>query len=281
MKKHRQIFAIFVLFSSFFCIPAVAEAIPVDFYAAISDSKDTNMIRMTENLYFQQLNSLDGYDVSDRRPEEWQKKDEDASDSIVFFAEIQESPDSAGWICILNAISRLSGERKTSVKIYDSYYKILLDAKNSLVSLLSSLNSDGAEAVVESEKKTEVPSQKALSVESIAGNWTGEPYIEKIVILRGGKGFVIYKNGASMTIQVSISGNSVHVQQVGRPNASYYPELPRETAMLVARTAAPIEWNLSMTDDDTLSGKKSTLEPADTPEGAASAHVEVVWQRKK
>ena len=279
MRKSCRFLAFFAILF-FACLPFFAESVSVSFYAAVSDSKDTNMIRMTENLYFQQLNSLDGYTVFDRRPEEWQKNDEDSDDSIVFFAEIQESPDTAGWICILNAISRASGERKTSVKIYDSYYKILLDAKNSLQSLLSSVIS-GTEIADDGEKEGASASSKNLTVENIAGNWTGEPYIEKIVILRGGKGFVIYKNGASMTIQVSISGDVVRVQQVGRPNASYYPELPREIALSVARTASPIQWELSMTDGDTLSGKKSTLEPANTPEGAAKADIEVVWQRKK
>ncbi len=279
MKKRNRLSAFFIILCLIFGFSSFAETISVDFYASISDSKDTNMIRMTENLYFSQLNSLEGFSVADKRPTEWQKGDEGDENSIVFFAEIQESPDSAGWICILNAISRATGERKTSVKIYDSYYKILLDAKNSLLSLLTSVS--GEEDNSEQVEQSSSSSQKALSIETIAGNWTGEQFIEKIVILRGGKGFVIYKNGASMTIQVSISGSSVHIQQVGRPNASYYPELPREIALAVARTAPPIEWELSLIDDDTLSGKKSTLEPSNTPLGASEASIEVEWQRKK
>ena len=260
----------------------------MEFYAAVSASKDTNMIRMTENLYFQQLSNLEGFSVSDKRPEEWQKKideeSENQEDKIVFFAEIQESPDTAGWICILNAINQKNGERKTLVKIYDSYYKILLDAKLSLQSLLSSFGmaaADASENSAQEGQTEEEKGQKVASLEDIAGNWTGEPYIEKIVILRGGKGFVIYKNGASMTIQVSITGSSVHIQQVGRPNASYYPELPRDIALSVARTASPIEWELSLTDEDTLSGIKSTLEPSADSTGASQASIEVVWQRKK
>lgn len=284
MNKIREsiTFAIILIFFAFF--PVSLSALPVDFYAAVSASKDTNMIRMTENLYFQQLSNLEGYTVSDKRPEEWKKKEseEDEIEKIVFFAEIQESPDTAGWICILNAINQKSGERKTLVKIYDSYYKILLDAKLSLQSLLSSF---GMEEEAQNETKESVAgqekSEKTASIEDIAGNWTGEPYIEKIVILRGGKGFVIYKNGASMTIQVSISGSSVHIQQVGRPNASYYPELPRDIALSVARTASPIEWELSLTDEDTLSGIKSTLEPSNNSSGAEQANIEVVWQRKR
>ena len=290
MKKIREHLTLFIFLIFMLPFPLFAKSVAVDFYAAVSASKDTNMIRMTENLYFQQLSSLDGYTVTDKRPAEWQKGNEEESgeDKIIFFAEIQESPDSAGWICILNAINQSNSDRKTSVKIYDSYYKILLDAKNSLQDLLSSFSAtdsggNNAESAKKEEPITPAVSEqnKGISVENIAGNWTGEPYIEKIVILRGGKGFVIYKNGASMTIQVSVVGSSIHIQQVGRPNASFYPELPRDIALSVARNASPIEWELSLTDDNTLSGIKSTLEPSNNSDGAAKANIEVVWQRKK
>ena len=69
-----------------------------------------------------------------------------------------------------------------------------------------------------------------MTLDTLAGTWTGDTLIDKIVILRGGKGFVIFKNGASMNIVISINGSSVTVIQKGRSNASFYPELSRELA---------------------------------------------------
>ena len=36
------------------------------------------------------------------------------------------------------------------------------------------------------------------TLETLAGTWTGEALVDKVIILRGGNGFVIFKNGASM-----------------------------------------------------------------------------------
>ena len=98
----------------------------------------------------------------------------------------------------------------------------------------------------------------------LSGIWSGEPFTDKIVILRGGRDFIIFKNGATMNISVSAEENSEHgslikIRQIGKPNASFYPELPREIALSVAPNASPIEWNFTMNDENALSGTKTTL----------------------
>lgn len=269
-------------------------AIPVEFYSSISESKDTGMIKMTEDMYFSQLSSLENYEVIDKRPGYFDidsfsaQKSENA---IVFFAEIQEGENSSGWVCILTAIDKKTGKKNMQAKIYDSYYKILLDSKQSLRSLLSIFtsteesDSNAIKDAVSENIKSQLENNNAtkqLSIDDIAGNWDGEPYIDKIVIMRGGRGFVIFKNGASMLINITISENKVHIKQVGKSNASYYPELPRELALKIARDATPIEWSLTQEEDGSLSGTKETIKPSDSPEGGIEkTQISVLWSRKK
>lgn len=250
-----------------FAVAAVHAATPVDFYATVSGSSDVSMLKMTTDLFFTQLQSLDGYAVIDRRDTLF-SADTASVSNISFYAEIQEDAD--GWVCTLHATQ--NGKYANSSKKYANYYKILLDAKSSLETLFSSLagTSSGASAAATS----------ASDVEKLAGTWSGEPQIDKVVILRGGRGFVIFRNGASMNIAVEVRGSSVTIRQVGKFNASFYPELPRSTALQNADTAPLIEWNLTISGN-TMSGTKTTLvEDSGSTTGAASGTVEVNWLRR-
>ena len=100
--------------------------------------------------------------------------------------------------------------------------------------------------------------------------------------MRGGRGFVIFKNGSSMNITVEIksdgSSQNIIITQNGKANASFFPELPREVALKEAVNADPVKWILTLDDDDTLSGIKSTLILNDGV--AINGTMNVVWKRK-
>ena len=151
-----------------------------------------------------------------------------------------------------------------------------MEAKNSLQELLEDFRNHNPNTTFQNENsspKTNI----SLSLDTLSGTWKGDNHISKIVILRGGKGFVIYKNGASMNIQVSIQDNMIFAQQTSRANASFFPDLPREVALVMANNASPIQWKLSLVDDNTLSGEKLTLMP--TENSAELQSVNVTWER--
>lgn len=245
----------------------------VEFYSTVSSSEDTDMISMTTNLFFTQLQGLDGYSVSDRRDKEFSGAGDFISD-LAFFAEIQE--DSDGWICTLNVIDRKTKRIVTETKSYASYYKILLDAKSSLENVLENMDRQ----VSDQKKDSDGDSSQDINLDTLAGTWTGDTLIDKIVILRGGKGFVIFKNGASMNITVAIRGTSVVITQKGRSNASFFPELNREVALKNVATASPIKWEFNITDSQTLKGIKTTLvEDKKSSTGASPKEIEVEWEK--
>ncbi|MBO4404744.1 MAG: hypothetical protein J5780_05370 [Treponema sp.] len=265
-------------------VPLTAEAVsPVDFFATESESSDENMIKMTTDLFFSQFQTIDGYSVNDRRKEHY-SRDLPTGDGISFYAEIQESPDGQ-WMCTLNAIKNSGEKNVSSTKKYESYYKILLDAKPSIENLLTNLSGNLPLSSQENsvfENMDFPPSKPAAGgIDSIAGTWGGEKDVEKILILRGGKGFVIFKNGASMNIQVAVEGTAVTVTQTGRSNASFFPDIPRPVALKNAASAEPVRWSLSINSDGTLSGTKNTLLlKAGSTEEVFYGTVNVTWTKR-
>lgn len=249
----------------------------VDFFATVTSSSDTNTIKMSTDLYFTQFQGLDGYLVTDRRDTPYSEMPNSGCD-IAFYAEIQESD--GGWSCTLNAISK-KGQHLSETRTYASYYKILLDAKSSLENILNNVAS-GATSTAETETQDSGEPYTEATLETLAGTWTGESLIDKVIILRGGNGFVIFKNGSSMNVGVTVKGSNVTVVQKGRSNASFHPEISRELAVKAATDAEPIKWTLTTTSAVSMKGTKSTLvEDEQSSTGVSSASIDVEWTKQQ
>ena len=89
-----------------------------------------------------------------------------------------------------------------------------------------------------------------------------------------------------MNINIAITSESdmsstINITQSGKPNASFYPELSRKTALENAPNAEPLEWKLTLTDSNTMQGSKKTLvEDESSPTGASQGTASVTWTRK-
>jgi hypothetical protein len=263
----------------------------IEFYGLDAAGVDANMIDMTRNLYLTQLKEISSLTVTDRSKDPQvqsnvrQAAETAAGTGYAVYAEIAgDSAKDTNWICTLHARNMENGDTIDFSKEYSSYYKILTDAKPSITGLIDKIRGGN---IKPDAVQTAKPIRTQVSTEFLAGTWQGEEYIAKIVILRGGRGFVIYKNGATMNINVTVlkSGqdgtSTISITQAGKPNASFFPELPRKIALENAPTAQPLQWVLTMTDDDTMSGTKETLieDPA-SPTGARTGEAPVLWTRQ-
>ena len=247
------------------------------------------MVKMTENLYLTQLGEIAGLSVIDKRNSGFTQKyfnegkaDFSEADSpLIFYAVIEKNSDSGGkWICTLNIADSSTGDIHSYRKEYDSFYKILMESKLSLQSVFEQLLKPGHTMEHSTDSYEDTDRKPQVSTDSVAGTWSGEDYIDKIIILRGGRGFVVYKNGATMNITVSVNNKTetVEITQSGKSNASFFPELPRKTALEAATTALPIQWNLNLENTNTLTGTKTTLiASGDTAEAGT---LPVTWLRK-
>ncbi|MDR1785127.1 MAG: hypothetical protein LBR23_01490 [Spirochaetaceae bacterium] len=272
MKK-TAVFIVFSFLISGGGFPQTPLPSTIVFYGALSNSEDAAIITMTDELFYSQLQALPNYTLVDRRNIPFSEEVlASQGEAIVFHAEIMQ--EGAAWDCTLYAMVPSANKSAAYTRKYDTYYRILTDAKGSLSSLLGSLEGDGAAPRVESQGRL------PLSLASLAGNWSGGRDINKVVLLRGGRGFVIFKNGASMNIEVKIEDSQVIVLQTSKPNASFYPDMPRDVALLVAKEAPPIQWNFSLTDADTLTGAQKTVRLPQDSDSLEAAEVPAIWKRR-
>lgn len=265
-----------------------AQSYNIDYYGIVSTEIDANMSKMTSDLYFTQLSEINNFSVSDKRTTPNLSERPDASEfaegKLSFFTLITKDTNADKWITTYYVVDKTKNEEHSKRKIYDSFYKLLMEPKDVLKDTIKQLieNDNVATGISTSIQESSTPkSAKIASTEELSGTWSGEDSINKIVIMRGGRGFVIFNNGASMNITVELSGSesnrTVTVIQKGNSNASFYPDLKRTAALSAAVSAAPIKWTLTLTDTNTLKGIKNTLLPDgdDYKEGT----IPVVWTK--
>lgn len=279
-------------------LPGIAGAAPkqvsVDYYGVVSKSSDLNMLKMAQDIFLSQMKTIDYIAVEDRRP-----STSGASLSvpiiagsgakIAFYTEIEEgvSNSTKVWNCKFNAIDTELNITHTKTESFDSYYKILASARLCIESVLSDFKQqdDAEQDKIPSPPREPKIFEGNIDIESLAGTWFGEPYTDKIIVLRGGRGFIIYKNGATMNIKITAKGKGadgeqeLEVVQVGKSNASFFPELPRQVALNIASSAHPIVWTFRITDGE-LHGTKKTLLPAKNENGASEGTTETVWKKR-
>jgi len=283
------------LTASFILICSKAFSLPsmqIDYYGVVSQSQDASMLKMAQDIFFTQLNSLDNSQIDDKRTDpnstlttipEFQN-----NNHYVFFAELTDSETSAGtqqWTCVYNAVNSSTSQKVSRTVVYESYYNILVGSKGTIEELFNEISTSSA--AIKPVPKADKDGKFAVNLDSLAGNWAGEKLADKIVILRGGRGFVIYKNGASMNISVTVTdidsaGNitGLKITQTGKANASFYPDLPRELALTSAANADPVTWELKLTSAKSMSGIKNTLVYSPSLGKAVKGQEEVNWFKK-
>ena len=213
----------------FFLTAALISAAPlqIDYYGVVTSSSDLNMSKMAQDIFYTQLNSIDNLKILDKRPDVGSASrslpdtSSSGSSKVVFYAEISEEridESNVIWNCRFNAKTPFDGKIYSKQDKYDSYYKILTNAKTSIEELLFPLRQIAAK--VPEEAPISANPGASFSLESLAGTWSGEPHTDTIVILRGGRGFIIYKNGATMNISLSIVNGKdgkkeILIRQVG------------------------------------------------------------------
>lgn len=285
-KTEKLILSIFLIFITHL---AFAQTYNIDYYGIVSTEIDANMAKMTSDLYYTQLTEINNFSTQDKRNGtsalNQEPDPENFSDSnLSFYALITKDEKTEKWTSIFKVIDKYKNEEHSKIKSYDSFYKILTEPKSVLQETIKTLieNDSNVSTIARNQNNLEAAKNTSLeSTELLSGTWAGESSIDKIVILRGGRGFVIFKNGASMNIGIELSnssdGQEIIITQKGRANASFYPELPRNLALNAALTAEPISWTLTAIDENTLSGRKNTLIQKDNNFESGSLSVE--WKR--
>ena len=322
-KKIKILFFLFLACSvSAFC----QDQFDVFYYGIIADSAQVNQINISQDLFAAQIRAIPELNLVDFRNNGLKESFLSLSDAeiknidaeklfslisdneklkasekaVIFFCKIDKTEDET-WDCTYYTKNLSTNKIDSVSKNFETFYKILADARNTIGEILSSsCEIELTKGQTQARAAREPISDVAMTVEGVSGTWSGEKNITKIILMRSGRGFVIFSNGASMniTIEIEQAQNSIpeltdNVQYIdlslfkfnfakelsnGNFNASFYPDIPRQKVLAYADNATPIEWTFMLTGSGTLSGFKNTL-GLDDSESIGPKTERVEWKK--
>ncbi len=272
-----------------------SQELNIDYYGVVSQATDVSMLKMAQDMIFTQLKTIDRLSVDDKRPDNSQIINDipdinlSQAHHIAFYTKIDKVTESdVMWQCTFIAQQKSSEQSWTKAYTFESYYKILVNSKSILEDLFSEIKTSDKAYEKTFASTPSSQSSSLANLENLAGNWEGESFADKIIILRGGRGFIVLKNGATMNIRISVkntnsSGNitEISIKQTGAVNASFFPDIPRESALKYAADAQPIEWIFTINSDMSLAGVKNTLVfDGKNPDSIQQGKIDTVWYKK-
>ena len=157
-------------------------------------------------------------------------------------------------------------------KSYENSNRILLDSRLLVKNLFDAQDSNIIPNIAESQideeqqnlngvKQLVLDKFEAIStVDSLAGAWYVEDgEVEKIMIMRGGRGVAIWVSGISLLLDLKLENGVLVITQKGVPQPRQFVDLPDNIAVLAAKTVKPIVWKFNVNQGlNVLSGMKNT-----------------------
>lgn len=157
-------------------------------------------------------------------------------------------------------------------KDYESSNRVLLDSRVLVKGLFEAHDSNVIPNIAESQvnknrqnlddvKQLVLDEFEAIStIDSLAGAWYGEDgEVEKIMIMRGGRGVAIWVSGISLLLDLKLENGVLVITQKGVPQPRQFVDLPDNIAALAAKTVKPIVWRFNVNQGlNVLSGMKNT-----------------------
>ena len=268
MQKERKFFSCFfsllfisqILFSQDLPIVAV--------YSLNSSSPVDTMFKTVNDLVFSFIREQRTYHVLDMRSDALPDNIPDGTD-YMFYGYLNTVSDGFKLELILTG-GPYTITRKIS-RVYANSNRILLESRMLVRELfdqsvelpdpaIDSNFTTKPESVTQLQKAEKTEFIPVSDVNSLAGSWKEESDIEKIMILRGGRGVMVLSSGISISLELMISGEHLVVRQKGDISPRQFTDLPDNVAKSAANIAPPMEWYfLISSDNNILSGKKQTV----------------------
>lgn len=274
MKNSRcALFTVFLLFFPGFLLGA--QNLPsVASYSLTSADVGENVTRTVNDLVFSFIRELRTYRIVDLRSDTLPSdlRVPDGTD-YIFYGTLTGVSDGIKLELTLKggpfAITRLIS------RVYENSNRILLESRMLVRDLFDQSvalpdpaevpsSGDGPGTTAGSSGQAAVPDASQLvsvrSLDSLAGSWRGEEGIEKVMLLRGGRGVAILTSGISISLELYLSSGDLVIRQKGLANPRQFIELSDSVAKQAAVIAPPLEWRFLITaDQKTLQGIKKTV----------------------
>lgn len=235
---------------SLFALPRVAV------YQLQAPTINEQTVQTVDNLVFSFIKELKTYTIFDLRnqpvPAEFPT---DLSAEYIFFGVLKEVPE--GIKLELTLKGRKDQVTRMISKVYDNVNKILLDSRLLVFNLFDfSVRLENlADTMEQDQRITEF--EYIETVDSLAGSWKGEPGLDRIMILRGGRGMAVFSSGVSVSLEFKIDNGYLLVTQKGVLQPRQFLNLPDDIARQAVQKIDPPQWRfLVSADKKILSGTK-------------------------
>ncbi|EPF29536.1 hypothetical protein DWB79_01195 [Treponema medium] len=251
--KKVYITLLFLLIS----LPPALSALPgVAVYQLQAPAISEQTAQTVDNLVFSFIKELKAYTIFDLRnqsvPADFPN---DPAIDYIFFGALEEVPEGIKLELILKG--RKDQFTRIISKVYDNISKILLDSRLLVFNLFdfSVPLEQLARSLPQTAQNTEFGYIE--TVDSLAGSWKGEPGLDRVMILRGGRGMAVFSSGVSVSLDLKIDNGYLLVTQKGSLQPRQFLNLPDEIARQAVQKTNPPQWRFLVSPDKKiLSGTK-------------------------
>ena len=256
--KYRGIKKVYIaLLLLLISLPPVLSALPgVAVYQLQAPAISEQTAQTVDNLVFSFIKELKAYAIFDLRnqsvPADFPN---DSAIDYIFFGALEDVPEGIKLELILKG--RKDQVTRIISKVYDNINKILLDSRLLVFNLFdfSVPLEQLARSLPQTEQNTEFGYIE--TVDSLAGSWKGEPGLDRVMILRGGRGMAVFSSGVSVSLDLKIDNGYLLVTQKGSLQPRQFLNLPDEIARQAVQQTNPPQWRFLVSPDKkVLSGTK-------------------------
>ena len=238
-------------------LPSALSALPgVAVYQLQAPTITEQITQTVDNLVFSFIKELKTYTIFDLRSQSVPADfPNDTAIDYIFFGALEEVPDGIKLELILKG--RTEQLTRIISKVYDNVNKILLDSRLLVFNLFDF--SVPLEQLARSLPQTEQNTEFGYidTVDSLAGSWKGEQGLDRVMILRGGRGMAVFSSGVSVSLDLKIDNGYFLVTQKGSLQPRQFLNLPDEIARQAVQKTNPPQWRFLVSPDKKiLSGTK-------------------------
>ncbi len=251
-------------------------------YAIDSADAGGYVLQTVNDLVFSFILELRTYKVTDLRkdipPEDLSVP---AGADYLFYGNLSNQPNGVRLELVLRGGPQ-DITRKIS-RVFENSNRVLLESRMLVRDLFDLTVSLPDPAVTPPLRDSAVAAIAPPTLDSLSGTWSGEQGVEKILILRGGRGVMVLSSGVSISLTLEYRDGTLVVRQKGALNPRQFLDLPDAVAREAAQSLPPLEWDLtSLGDRDTLTGIRKTVRVThngDSIVDTTPEDVPVEWKR--
>lgn len=239
-------------------LPQAIAAVPrVAVYPLQAPTMSAQTVQTVDNLVFSFMKELKNYIIVDSRTQPVPAVfPADAAVDFIFFGILKEVPEGIQLELVLKG--KEDQVTRMISKVYENINKILLDSRLLVLNLFDFSVRLENTAVASSDNPQAVDFGVIDTVDALAGSWKGEAGIERIMILRGGRGMAVFSSGVSISLEFKIDNGYLLVTQKGALQPRQFLHLPDDIARQAVSQINPPSWRfLVSADKKILSGTKT------------------------